>query len=317
MNDLSVKAIRQDFKNKGIFYTPPALAEYLKSLIDTPYKNVYDPTCGRGNLLSVFEEDILKFGQDISEQEVAIARDTLKNFQGVAGDTLKEPAFMNRRFDCIVANPPFSVSWEEKEDERFSGAPCLAPKSKADYAFLLHILYLLSEEGTAAILSFPGILYRQAREGKIRRYLVEKNVIDKVIHIPPKQFTDTSIATCILVFKKNRQTTDIEFIDTEKQKQRKVTLEEIRENHFNLSVNYYIQEEREKIEIDPVELEMQARKDSIRFLCRSIEMSMRIAEMEGMDVTPYLDELEQMIAKYKNLLATDNHVDDKREERHD
>ena len=259
MNDYSVKSIRQDFKSKGIFYTPKELTSYLKSLVDVPYSNVYDPTCGRGNLLAEFDDNIAKYGQDTNADEIEVASQRLKNFQGVVGDTLKNPAFMDMKFDLIIANPPFSIPWEvDEKDIRFEKAPCVPQKSKADYVFIFHCLHLLKDTGQAIIMEFPGILYRGQREGKLRQYLIEQNYIEKVIYIDGNKFTDTSIATCVLVLKKNKTNTDIEFIDSSKDISRVVSVDEIRENNFNLSVSQYVQEEKEaeQIDIDSVNLEI-------------------------------------------------------------
>ena len=259
MNDYSVKSIRQGFKSKGIFYTPKELTSYLKSLVDVSFDNVYDPTCGRGNLLAEFDDNIAKYGQDTNADEIEVASQRLKNFQGVVGDTLKNPAFMDMKFDLIIANPPFSIPWEvDEKDIRFEKAPCVPPKSKADYVFIFHCLHLLKDTGQAIIMEFPGILYRGQREGKLRQYLIEQNYIEKVIYIDGNKFTDTSIATCVLVLKKNKTNTDIEFIDSSKDISRVVSVDEIGENNFNLSVSQYVQEEKdaEQIDIDSVNLEI-------------------------------------------------------------
>ncbi|MDE7120700.1 MAG: SAM-dependent methyltransferase, partial [Oscillospiraceae bacterium] len=166
------------------------------------------------------------------------------------GDTLAAPAFLDRKFQYIIANPPFSVKWNPVMDERFSDAPVLPPPGKADYAFILHILYLLAENGKAVVMNFPGILYRGQREGKIRQWLCEQNFIEKVIAIPGKKFEDTQIATCILILNKSKQTTDIIFRDEENQLEKTVSLEEVKAQDFNLSVSSYIQIETEKEEID-------------------------------------------------------------------
>lgn len=296
--DYSVKAIRESFKEKGIFYTPPELALYLKSLVDiTGYKEVYDPTCGRGNLLSVFEDDIDKYGQDINEEELEVAKKRLKNFVGAAGDTLKEPAFMDKKFEVIVANPPFSVSWEEKTDVRFEKIPCLPPKSKADYAFLLHILHMLSDDGVAVVMNFPGILYRGNREGKIRKWLIEKNYIDKVIHIAGNRFTDTAISTCVLVLKKNRKQTSVLFVDTELEVSRSVSFEEIKENDYKLSVSSFIQVEEEKEEIDLVALEQEIRTHFLNGLEKEIERVKFIHLLSDMEYKSYILEMYEILKK--------------------
>ena len=159
----NIKNIREEFKSKGIFYTQPELAEYMKSLVDIEIKDVYDPTCGDGSLLSCFPDDMPKFGQEINDHQLAVAEQRLKNFTGVCADTLKAPAFMDKRFSCIVANPPFSITWELPQtglfgDVRFNEAPALPPKSKADYAFLMHIIHLLADDGIAIVLKSTGIV---------------------------------------------------------------------------------------------------------------------------------------------------------------
>ena len=129
MKDYNIKSIRQDFKQKGIFYTQKELAEYIKNLLPENVDRVYDPTCGNGGLLSVFDDNVEKYGQDINAQQVEEAANRLKNFHGVAGDTLKTPAFKDMKFDYIVANPPFSIKWEPFQDERFN-APVLPRQVK-------------------------------------------------------------------------------------------------------------------------------------------------------------------------------------------
>lgn len=239
----NLKNIKQEFKNKGIFYTPETLALKLKEYIDIPITEVYDPTCGQGNLLKVFDDNIPKYGQELYEAELKKAKQFLKNFTGIAGDTLANPAFLDKKFNCIVANYPFSIKWKPKIDKRFIEAPTIPTEGKADYAFILHILHYLSDTGIASVLNFPGILYRGNRESKIRKYIVEKNWIDKIILIPPNTFVDTKIATALIIFKKNKTTTDITFIDEELQKEKIVSLEEIKNNDYNLSVNSYVHKE--------------------------------------------------------------------------
>lgn len=253
MKEKSIKNIRQEFKDHGIFYTPPELAKRLLSYVDIQPKSVYDPTCGVGNLLRVFPDSVKKYGQELDSEQLALI--DLTNFIGYAGDTLMEDGFAGQRFDCIVANPPFSVKWSPealKDDERFSYCPALPPPSKADWAFMLHILHHLSEKGVAVILEFPGILYRGQREGKVRQWFVENNYIDRIVHIPGNTFEDTSIATCMIILKKNKDTTDVIFEDGDRLET--VSLEDIKKNGFTLSVNTYLQDNapKEKIDSDDV-----------------------------------------------------------------
>lgn len=212
----SASAYRKELAAHGVFYTDPKLAEAIKSHVPSDITEVYDPTCGEGNLLSVFPDAVKKYGQELDEDSARHAQDHLANAVIVAGDTLKIPAFMDRKFDAIVANYPFSVAWEpDAEDPRFSDAPALAPKSKADMAFILHILYMLSDTGTAAVLCSPGVGFREAAEGKIRRWLLEQNVIDSVTLYEGGYFEDTKIQTVLIVFKKHRASQTIRFVNHE------------------------------------------------------------------------------------------------------
>lgn len=253
MKEKSIKNIRQEFKEHGIFYTPPELAKKLLSYVDNQPKSVYDPTCGAGNLLKVFHENVKKYGQELDPEQLSLI--DIPNFTGYAGDTLMDDGFVNQKFDCIVANPPFSVKWDPealKDDERFSCCPALPPPSKADWAFMLHVLYHLSDSGVAVVLEFPGILYRGQREGRVRQWFVENNYIDRVVNISGNTFEDTSIATCIVVLKRNRDTTDVIFEDGDRVET--VPLEEIKDNGFTLSVNTYLQDDtlKEEINVDDV-----------------------------------------------------------------
>lgn len=297
--DYSVKNIRRKFKENGVFYTSIELAEYMKSLLPPNVTEVYDPTCGNGNLLSVFDDSVKKYGQDIDREQIEQAQLRLTNFEGVANDTLKFPAFEGHKFQYIVANPPFSIKWEAFSDERFENAPCLPPNGKADYAFILHILHYLCEDGIAVIMSYPGILYRGQREGKIRKWLVENNYIEKVIAIPGNSFTDTKIETCIIVLNKSKQSTDVEFIDRKTDTSLIVTIDEIREQDYDLSVNRYIISEEVKEQIDPLILEGQARKHLIDVLKQELTFSKFVAEEENINFNELLDECEKIIQSFR------------------
>lgn len=255
----SIKNIKKAFKEQGVYYTPPELALKLKEYVPFQPRKVYDPTCGSGNVLKVFDDEVLKFGQEIDGTQIEIAKKELTNFIGYAGDTLKEDKFADETFDCIVANPPFSMKWEQmKEDVRFQQCNVLAPKSKADYAFLLHILYHLSEDGIAVVLNSPGIAYRGNAEGKIRRWLIENNYIERVVTILGNTFVDTKISTLLLVLKKNRENTAIIFEDAEDGKTIEVSKEKIAKNNYNLSVNVYLPTIviKEEIDINTVNKEL-------------------------------------------------------------
>ena len=259
--DFSAKAYRDELKQKGVFHTDSKLAEIIKSYGKERPKNVYDPTCGVGTLLSVFDDDIPKYGQELTQDYLEVAKATLTNFTGAVGDTLKDPAFMDKRFDLIVANYPFSIKWEpNKEDVRFKDWVDVPPPSKADYAFIMHMMYLLDEDGICVSLNFPGILYRKAREGKIRKELIEKGYIKKVIQVPGGYFEDTNIATSILVLSKKKSDGFIEFEDLELEKKEKVSIDEIKENDFNLSVSSYVSPDYEEEDIDIFELNDEVRR---------------------------------------------------------
>lgn len=308
MNQKSIKNIRQEFRRKGIFYTPPEIAEKLKSYVDFEPGNVYDPTCGAGNLLSVFPESVKKYGQELDGEQLALI--DLPNFTGYAGDTLDQDGFVGMEFQCILANPPFSVQWQPEkliDDVRFRGVPALPPPSKADWAFMLHILHHLSQDGIAVVLEFPGILYRGQREGKIRRWFVENNYIDRVVHIPGNTFEDTSIATCIIVLRRNRITSDILFEDGERSK--KVCKNEIEKNDFNLSVSVYLPEEIEKEEIDPRELELHARQSFLQKLKKELDFEKMVCEMEGISMQPFLTAIKRVVKSYESSKKNGNDME--------
>lgn len=297
MKQKSIKNIRQEFKDNGIFYTPPALAEKLKSYVDFEPETVYDPTCGAGNLLRVFRENVKKYGQELDAEQLGLI--DIPNFKGYVGDTLLDDGFKGMKFDCIVANPPFSVKWnpdELEEDERFSCSPVLPPPSKADWAFMLHILHHLADDGIAVVLEFPGILYRGQREGKVRKWFVQNNYIDRVVHVPGNTFEDTAISTCIVVLKKNRETTDIVFED--KEKTETVSLERIEENDYSLSVSLYIEEEIEKEEIDPSVLENEARRLFLIKLKKELDFDKMVCEMEGISIRPFISAIRKILREY-------------------
>ncbi|ECI3885374.1 hypothetical protein AHV09_00360 [Salmonella enterica subsp. enterica] len=299
-SDYNLKSIRKAFKTKGVFYTPPELAELVKSYIPFKPVKVYDPTCGDGGLLAVFDDDVLKFGQEINAPQLEVARKRLVNFTGYCGDTLKDDGFADEKFDCIVANPPFSVKWEPDEnDARFKDAPCVPGAAKADYAFLLHILYHLSDDGIAAVLEFPGILYRGNREGKIRQWLIDNNHISKVVAIPGKTFTDTAIATVLLVLDKSGKHESIEFTDKETGKSRVVSKTEIIQNDYTLSVNTYLPAEIIREEINPFELETELRERQLKNLKTGLEISRFCCQMEGLSLNPHLDAIIALVESFR------------------
>ena len=291
----TIKGLRQQFKSVGKFHTPPELVATIAALarsqlIGDP-REVYDPTCGAGDLLSAFP-DVPKYGQDIDVQAVADANISLDNFHGHAGDVLAEPAWMDKKFHLIVANPPFSIKWEPQDDERFQEAPTIPTQSRADYAFLLHIIHMLDDDGVAVVMNFPGILYRGGREGKIRQWLVEQNLISHVVHIPGGKFEDTKIATCILVIQKCRQLVGAQFIDMGHGLDRWVDRKEIEGNDFNLSVSSYVAPpEPERDPIDAWELQQQARAQFVAQLKHELAIDQMVCDLEGWDHVGYRRQL--------------------------
>lgn len=225
-------------KKGGEFFTPQEVSELLAKITTvgkTEVNKVYDPACGSGSLLLKFAKILGKenvrlgfFGQEINISTYNLCRINMflhdinyDKFNIALGDTLTEPKHWDDEpFDAIVSNPPYSISWEGDSnpllisDPRFSPAGVLAPRSKADLAFTMHMLAWLSESGTAAIVEFPGVLYRGGAEQKIRKYLIENNYVDTVIQLPQNLFFGVSIATCIIVLKKSaKKDNNILFID--------------------------------------------------------------------------------------------------------
>ena len=221
-------------KSAGEFYTPQQVSKILAKIVTTgkeKLKSVYDPTCGSGSLLLrvAKEADVSEFyGQELTRTTYNLARMNMilhdvhyREFDIRHEDTLDNPQHLNKRFEAVVANPPFSAHWTGDEnplystDERFSQYGKLAPKTKADYAFILHMVYQLADNGIMACVVPHGVLFRGAAEGTIRQYLIkELNYLDAVIGLPANIFYGTSIPTCILVMKKCRQRNDdIIFID--------------------------------------------------------------------------------------------------------
>ena len=292
----NIRNIRNEFKKNGIFYTTTELAETLKRYVDFEPHRIYDPTCGQGNLLSVFADEIPKYGQELFEDELEKARERLHNFIGYCGDTLKDDGFRGTQFDLIVANPPFSIRWEpDPEDERFSCAPCVPSAGKADYAFLLHILNHLDPKGKAICLQFPGVLYRGQREGKIREWMIEQNLIERVVHIPGNTFVDTTIATCVIVFNKSKDTTDIIFEDRELSEERVVPLSEVIENGYNLSVSTYVFKEVPKETIYPDQLQESSRRAFLTKLKKELEFDSEVCRMEGWDMQPFIEQIYEIV----------------------
>lgn len=280
------------------------MAEFLQSLVPSDSEEVYDPTCGDGGLLAVFPDNVRKYGQELDSEQAEVASHRLINAEIASGDTLRSPAFIDKRFRAIVANPPFSVKWTPPEniedDPVFCDAPCLPPAGKADFAFLLHILYCLADDGVAAVVNFPGVCYRGQREGKIRQWMIELNVIDRVIQMEGGYFVDTKIATTILVLKKNRIKRSILMRDNALDIEREVSIEEIKGNNYSLSVSSYVQpEEPEKPPVDPFILERKAQEGALKRIRAEINFSLMVARMEGWSIEPFLDSIHGVINEFR------------------
>lgn len=300
MTEKNLKNIKAEFKAAGIFYTPPELAETIKSYVDFKPKRAYDPTCGQGNLLAVFGDDVEKYGQELYRDELEKAEQLLTNFHGYAGDTLKDDGFPGEKFDLIVANPPFSIKWEPDEDDiRWKDAPCTAPPGKADYAFMLHILNHLADHGKRIVLEFPGVLYRGQREGKIRQWMIDNNYIERVVHIPGNTFVDTQIATCVIVFNKSKTDTSIIFEDRENDLTRTVSRDEVIRNGYTLSVSTYVQKEEVRETVDPLQLDNARRSFALKKLRSEIEFEITVCKMEGWNYWSFLDDIQEIINEYR------------------
>jgi len=322
-------------KSGGEFFTPADVSELLTRLGTVGKKEinkVYDPACGSGSLLlkaeKVLGRDAIRngfYGQEINITTYNLCRINMflhdigfDKFDIACEDTLISPQHWDDEpFELIVSNPPYSIKWAGDEnpllinDPRFAPAGVLAPKSKADLAFIMHSLSWLASNGTAAIVCFPGIMYRGGAEQKIRKYLIDNNFVDCVIQLPSNLFFGTSIATCIMVLKKNKADSSTLFIDAtnecikvtnnnkltqanidkivsvfagyteEKHFSHLASYDEIAQNDYNLSVSTYVEAEdtREKIDIKKLNAEIEeivAREAILR-----AEIDVIIKEIEG------------------------------------
>lgn len=311
------------WKKAWEFYTPQSVSTILAKLVTTnkkQLKSVYDPTCGSGSLLLRVAKQVDKvwefFGQEMNSTTYNLARMNMilhdvnyKNFDIKNENTLEHPQHLEKRFEAIVANPPFSAKWSASplfmSDDRFSQYWKLAPSSKADFAFIQHMIHQLDDNWTMAVVLPHGVLFRGAAEGHIRKYLIEdKNFLDAVIGLPANIFFWTSIPTCILVFKKCRENpNDILFIDAsndfEKWKNQnrlrlediekitttyknreeiekyshKATMEEIAENDYNLNIPRYVDtfEEEEQIDLDEIAESLQKIRENSKELDEAIK----------------------------------------------
>ena len=322
-------------KSGGEFFTPQEVSELLTRMAvagKTEVNKVYDPACGSGSLLlkaaKILGKDNVRqgfFGQEINLTTYNLCRINMflhdidyDKFDIAHEDTLVNPQHWDDEpFEVIVSNPPYSIKWEGDDnpvlinDPRFSPAGVLAPKSKADLAFIMHSLAWLATNGTAAIVCFPGIMYRGGAEKKIRQYLIDNNFIDCIIQLPSNLFYGTSIATCIMVLKKSKADNRTLFIDasaecikiTNNNKlteenichivdefvsradvdhfARCVPYEEIAQNEYNLSVSTYVQPEDTREVIDIVKLNAEIEQIVAREQVLRDEIAKIIAEIEG------------------------------------
>ncbi|MDD3607479.1 MAG: type I restriction-modification system subunit M [Candidatus Moranbacteria bacterium] len=316
-------------KSGGEFYTPQEVSELLAEITTIGKKEVnkvYDPCCGSGSLLLKFAKVLGKenvrlgfFGQEINLTTYNLCRINMflhdinyNHFDIELGDTLTDPKHWDDEpFEAIVSNPPYSIKWEGDanplliNDPRFSPAGVLAPKSKADLAFTMHMLSWLSTSGTAAIVEFPGVLYRGGAEQKIRKYLVDNNYVDTVIQLPPDLFFGTTIATCVIVLKKSKKDNGVLFMDASKEVVRNgnknklseanrkkildafisrkddehfaklVDAKIIEENDYNLAVSSYVEQKDTREVIDIRELN----KEIARIVARKSELRTAIDEI--------------------------------------
>lgn len=321
-------------KSGGEYYTPPEVSEVLARLTVVGRKRVnkvYDPAVGSGSLLLKFAkvlgpENVDRFvGQEINLTTYNLARINMflhnlnyEQFDIAHGDTLLDPQHWDEEpFEAIVSNPPYSIKWEGDanplliNDPRFAPAGVLAPKSKADLAFTMHILSWLAVNGTAAIVEFPGVLYRGGAERKIRKYLVDNNYVDAVIQLPPDLFFGTTIATCIIVLKKSKPTNDVLFIDASTEFSRVgnknklqpehqqrilelymaraevphvtalVSNEELGEGDYNLSVSAHVEKKDTREEVDITELNAEIARIVARQAELRTEIDAIVADLEG------------------------------------
>jgi type I restriction enzyme M protein len=284
-------------KSGGEFFTPQHVSKLIAKLAmhnQTSVNKIYDPACGSGSLLlqakKHFDEHIIEygfFGQELNHTTYNLARMNMflhninyDKFNIQLGDTLIHPSFVDEKpFDVIVSNPPYSLKWIGSDDptlindDRFAPAGVLAPKSKADFAFVLHVLSYLSSKGRAAIVCFPGIFYRGGAEQKIRQYLVDNNYVETVISLAPNLFYGTSFAVTILVLAKNKQNTDIQFINASGKDFFK------KETNNNVMYDDHI----EKI------MNMFDSKDNVDYVAQSVPYERIVANDYNLSVSSYVE----------------------------
>ncbi|EPN4988322.1 type I restriction-modification system subunit M [Vibrio alginolyticus] len=325
-------------KSGGEFFTPQNVSKLIAQLAmhgQNRVNKIYDPACGSGSLLlqakKHFDNHIIEegfFGQELNHTTYNLARMNMflhninyDKFDIQLGDTLIEPHFLDDKpFDAIVSNPPYSVKWLGSDDptlindDRFAPAGVLAPKSKADFAFVLHALNYLSSRGRAAIVCFPGIFYRGGAEQKIRQYLVDNNYVETVISLAPNLFFGTTIAVNILVLSKRKADTKTQFIDasglfkketnnnvlTDQHIEdiikvfaskenvdhlaKSVDLDVIAGNSYNLSVSSYVEAKDNREVVDITELNAELKTTVAKIDALRSDIDAIVAEIEGEEV---------------------------------
>lgn len=296
----------------AVFYTPHFLSFLLKKISEVnknEYSSIYDPTCGGGSLLSVFDKEKNFYGQELEflSSNIIIARLLLlgvkkDNIHIINDDTIIRSGFIDKKFDVIVSNPPFGISYDNNKqllnDPRYSECGILAPKSTADFNFILNNIYHLHNEGINLNIVSPGLLFRGNSEAKIRKFLIEKNYVDCIIDLPSKLFTYTQIPTSILILKKNKKDTKTLFINAKDEfecksknniisddnmkniielykkrgnvegKSALVDLDTIQKNDYQLSTSSYIEVKEKNEEIE----------DIVEFNKKLIELRKKINE---------------------------------------
>jgi type I restriction enzyme M protein len=311
-------------KKAGEFYTPQEVSTILAKIVSTgkeKLKSVYDPTCGSGSLLLRVAKEVKDvgsfYGQELNRTTYNLARMNMilhgihyRKFDIKQEDTLENPQHKEFTFEAIVANPPFSANWSANQlhltDDRFSQYGKLAPSSKADFAFVQHMIYHLAENGTMAIVLPHGALFRGGAEQHIRQFLIEnKNYLDAVIGLPANIFYGTSIPTCIMVYKKCKETPeDVLFIDASQHFEKVKTQNVLRQDHIDKIVNTYRNRTEEEKYSKRVPLQVIAENDYNLNIPRYVDT---FEAEEAIDINTVANEIK---AIDQNLLALNKVLED-------
>ncbi|SHJ62069.1 type I restriction enzyme M protein [Reichenbachiella agariperforans] len=311
-------------KKAGEFYTPQEVSKVLAKIVSTgkdKLKSVYDPTCGSGSLLLRVAKEVKEvskfYGQESNPTTYNLCRMNMimhdvhyRKFDVKNEDTLEHPQHLDERFEAIVANPPFSADWSASplfmSDDRFAAYGKLAPSSKADFAFVQHMVHQLDEQGTMACVLPHGVLFRGGAEGHIRQYLIEdKNYLDAVIGLPANIFYGTSIPTCILVLKKLRAASDnILFIDASQHFEKIKTQNVLRDEDISKLVETY-RERKEEDKYSHIALIDEVRENDYNLnIPRYVDT---FEEEEPVDLAAVANELKSL---EKDMLSTDGTIAD-------